>query len=122
MNLEVTFRNLNPRDEIRKRAATLYGKFERFLDAAAEGHFIVSIEHDAAICELVVKSRRHTFKAEEQDPDLRTAMDKVFHNVEEQLRRFKDKRTDKRARGKDPEMGFVPAEGDDDEEFVEAEA
>lgn len=102
MQLEVTFRRLNPRDEIRKRAEALFAKFDRFLDPAAEGQLVVSVEHQQAICELVITSRGQTFKAENTDEQLRASMDKVFHNMEEQLRRFKDKRTDRRGRGPDP--------------------
>jgi ribosomal subunit interface protein len=118
MNLEVTFRNVSPRPEIRKRGEALYGKLTRFLDPAAEGHLIVNVEHDQGICEVVVKTRGQVFKAEEQDEDLRTAMDKVFHTVEEQLRRFKDKRTDRRGRSPVPETGFVAPDGDEDDEDV----
>lgn len=126
MQLEVTFRRLNPRDEIRKRAEALFAKFDRFLDPAAEGQLVVSIEHQQAICELVVKSRGQTFKAENSDEQLRASMDMVFHNMEEQLRRFKDRRTERRGRGPDPVESLaratVAAESsweEEDEEVVE---
>jgi len=96
MQLEVTFRRLSPREEVRKRAEALFAKFDRFLDPAAEGQLVVSIEHQQAICELVIKSRGQIFKAAQSDEQLRASIDKVFHNMEEQLRRFKDKRTDRR--------------------------
>lgn len=115
MNLDVTFRNLNPRDEIRARGEALYGKLDRFLDPAADGHMIVSIEQHEAIVEVVVSTRGHVAKAEERHADLRTSMDKAFHSVEEQLRRFKDKRTEKRARGREKESGFVVEELTSDE-------
>jgi ribosomal subunit interface protein len=110
MQLEVTFRNLNPREEVRKRAEALYTKLERFLDPAAEAHLVVAIEHQDAICELVVTSRGVTSKALETDPDLRTALDRTFHTIEEQLRRSKDKRAH-HDRGRDREDGFVADEG-----------
>lgn len=124
MNLDVTFRNLSPRDEIRRRGDALYAKLERFLDPAAEGHMVVAIEQHEAIVEVVVTTRGHVCKAEERSEDLRTAMDKSFHTVEEQLRRLKDRRTSsgKRLRRREREMGFVsPAEVDDADE-VAAEA
>jgi ribosomal subunit interface protein len=114
MQLEVTFRRLNPRDEVRQRAEALFAKFDRFLDPAAEGHLVVTVEHQQAICELLVTSRGHTFKAEHVDEQLRTAIDQVFHNMEEQLRRFKDKRTDRRGRGPGEIDGLAPVAADDD--------
>jgi len=116
MNLDVTFRNLSPRDEVRRRGEALYSKLERFLDPAADGHMIVSVEQHTAIVEVVVGTRGQVFKAEERNEDMRTAMDKSFHNVEEQLRRFKDKRTQRRPRGTGDETGFVVDAGDDEPE------
>lgn len=108
MDLHVTFRNLNPRDEIRRRGEALYAKLDRFLDPAAEGQMVVSIEQHEAIVEVIVTARGQVSKAEVRDEDLRTAMDKAFHTVEEQLRRQKDRRNSgKRARRREPETGFV---------------
>lgn len=113
MSFEVTFRNISARDEVRRRGEALYNKLERFLDPAADGQMIVSVESHTAIVEVVVGTRGQVFKAEERNEDLRTALDKSFHNVEEQLRRFKDKRTQRRPRGAGPESGFVtePTDG-----------
>lgn len=97
MQFDVTFRNLAPRDEVRQRGAALFKKLERFLDPAAEGHMVVSVEHHKAIVEILVTTRGNTFKAEEEEDDLRTAIDKLFHNIENQLRRDKNRRTDHRA-------------------------
>ena len=110
MQLEVTFRNLEPRHEIRARGAALYAKLERFLDIAAEGQLIVGIERNEATCEVVVTTRGRTFKALERNADMQTAMDKAFHAVEEQLRRFKDRRTSHKARSPERLTGFVMPE------------
>jgi len=101
MHLEVTFRNLNPREEVRTRAQALYTKLEKFLDSAAQGQMVVAVEHGAAVIETVVTSRGVTFKAVEEDPDLRTALDRAMHNLENQLRRAKEKRTHHKGRGTD---------------------
>lgn len=115
MNLEVTFRNLNPREEVRKRAQALYEKLDRFLDPAATGHLTITVEHNSAIAELVVNTRGHTFKSQEEDAELRAALDKAYHVMEDQLRRNKEKRTNHKGRG-DEADGFAP-EGE--EEAVE---
>lgn len=97
MHLEVTFKNLRPRDEIRSRADALYQKLERFLEPASEGHLRVAIEHGVPSLELVVTAHGEVHKASEEHEDLRTALDKLFHNVENQLRRTKERRLDGRA-------------------------
>jgi len=117
MRLEVTFRNLQARDEVRNRAEILFAKLERFLDPAAEGVLTVAIEHGAAHLEMHVTTRGAVHKASEEDADLRTALDRLFHRLEVQLRRGKEKRLD-RAR---PPKGDEPfaSEGDEDEAVVE---
>ncbi len=93
MHLEVSFRNLHPRDEIKRRADALFDKLDRFLDPAAQAQLVVAVEHNQAIIEIVVTSHSVTHKVTEEDEDLRTALDRAFHTLESQLRRAKEKRT-----------------------------
>ena len=99
MHLEVTFRNLNPRDEVRDRAQMLFGKLERFLDPAAEGHLVIQSEHGNSCVEVVLTTRGNVHKATEEDEDLRTALDRLFHRLEIQLRRAKERRLGRRREG-----------------------
>lgn len=92
MSLSVTFRNLNPREEVRRRATALYAKASRFLDPSAEGQLVVAAEHGQICCDLVVTAKLGTFKASEEDEEIRTALDLVMHKLEEQLRRAKDRK------------------------------
>jgi ribosomal subunit interface protein len=107
MHLDVSFRNIGPRDEVRKRSEALFKKLERFLDPAAQGQVTIAIEHGLAVVETVVHSRGTTYKAQEEDTDLRTALDRVFHNVENQLRRAKEKRGNHKGQAESTD-GFAP--------------
>jgi ribosomal subunit interface protein len=107
MHLEVTFKNLKPREEVKKRAQALYKKLERFLDSASEGVLVLDVEHGQAILELVVTVKGEVHKAVEEDPELRAALDKVFHTMEIQLRRGKERRLAGR-REVEEQDGFVP--------------
>lgn len=116
MRLEITFRNLKPREEIRRRADVLFEKLERFLDPAADGTLVVARERDVYRVELVVVAHGEVFKADDESEDLRTAMDRMFHRIEESLRRAKDKRVDRSRGARVREDGFVdagPADEDD---------
>ena len=124
MHLEVTFRNLGPREEVRRRAAVLFKKLERFLDPAADGNLIVGVEHDTAVVEMVLSTWGTVHKAVEEDPDLRTALDRLFHRVEVQLRRTKERRIDRRKDGEEGEVveDAGPVEGDPiDDEYSDLE-
>lgn len=105
MHVEVTFRNLNPREEVRRRALSLFNKLEKFLDPACTGQVLVSVEHGNAVIDLHVNTRGQTYAVHEEDPDLRTAIDRAFHNVEFQLRRAKEMRSQHRVAG-EPRDGF----------------
>ena len=49
-----------------------------------------------AVLELVVSKKGQTFKAEHEHSDLRTALDQLFHTMEGQLRRSKERDLDRR--------------------------
>ncbi len=113
MILEVTFKNLRPRDEIRKRAEVLHAKLERFLDPASHAELIVQVEHGHAVLELVVHTHGQAHTIREEDDELRTALDRLFHRMEFTLRRRKEKRLDKRRRGAPEQDGFVTNDDED---------
>jgi ribosomal subunit interface protein len=98
MRLDITFRHMNAREEVKNRAESLFEKLHRFLDASAEAHLTIGSEAGKAEVELVVTSRGEVSKAIEADDDLRTALDRAFHRVEDQLRRDKEKAVSRRRR------------------------
>jgi ribosomal subunit interface protein len=107
MHLEVTFRNLSARDEIKKRADALFAKLHRFLDQSSQAQLTVGHEHNRMVLELVVTSHGEPVKVEEEDEDLRTALDRLFHTAEHRLRRIKERLEDRRTRGAgEPIDGF----------------
>ncbi|MBW1877937.1 MAG: ribosome-associated translation inhibitor RaiA [Deltaproteobacteria bacterium] len=123
MHLEVTFRNLAPREEVRQRADVLFSKLQRFLDPAAEGQLNIQVEHNVGRFELVLTTRGTVYKAAEEDEDLRTAMDRLFHRMEMQLRRAKERRIHKNRRQQsEGELAAANAseyDDDDDENIAE---
>ena len=60
---------------------------------------MVGASHGSTVLELVVTKKGHTFKAQEEDGDLRTALDRVFHTMEGQLRRAKERTVGRRRDG-----------------------
>jgi ribosome-associated translation inhibitor RaiA len=102
MHLEVSFKNLRPRDEVKTRAQALYSKLEKFLDPASEASLLVNVEHGKAILELVVRTAGETHLVTEEDDELRAALDRTFHTMEVRLRRSKEKRLSGRHRNSAP--------------------
>jgi ribosomal subunit interface protein len=110
MHLEVSFRNLRSRDEVKTRAQALYAKLEKFLDPAAEASLVVTVEHAMAIMELIITTGGEVHTVKEEDPELRAALDKVFHTMDLRLRRSKEKRLDRHRKTIPPDDGFVRSE------------
>jgi ribosome-associated translation inhibitor RaiA len=106
MHLEVSFKNLRPRDEVRMRAQALFGKLEWFLEPSSAGTLVVNVEHGNAIMELVVRANGETHTVTESHGELRTALDKTFHTMEVRLRRAKERRIDRHRAGAGPVDGF----------------
>lgn len=116
MRLELSYKNLRPREEIKRRAQVLFDKLERFLDPAAEATLLVNVEHGKAILELVLTSHGEVHKVLQEEEELRTALDKCFHTMEVQLRRRKGRRLQRRKEGQGDGDGFLPASDDDSAE------
>ncbi len=106
MHLDVTFRNLRSRDEVRRRAEALFEKLERFLDPAATAQLVITHEHDSTVTELTVNTHGEVHQVQEDDEDLRTALDRAFHRVETGLRRSKERRIDRQHAGGAKSDGF----------------
>ena len=121
MHLEVTFKHLTPRPEVRRRAEALFGKLERFLDPSAEGALIVRREHGAFVTELTVSGQHGVHQVHAEHDDLRTALDKTFHRIETPLRRAKEKSVDRRHKGVRAEVedGLPPVREAAEDDFVE---
>jgi ribosomal subunit interface protein len=122
MHLEVTFRNVKPREEIRRRGQALFAKLERFLDPSSEATLIIAAEHGVTSTDLTVSSRGQIFQAHEEDEDLRTSLDRTFHRVEHALRRAKERRVDRWQRGAEAPDGFEAAGDGADEDDAEQPA
>lgn len=110
MHLEITFRNLRARSEIRRRAEALYAKVERFLDPAATATLVITAEHQKFVTDLTVTTAGTVHQVEDEDADLRTALDRTFHRVETVLRRAKERRIDRYHDGVEKPEGFAPVE------------
>ena len=115
MHLEVTFRNLRPREEIRKRALALFAKLERFVDESTGATLEIAVEHGSTWTELNLTSHGQVFLAKDEDEDLRTALDRTFHTMDTNLRRAKERRLDRRRRTTGPEIDGFEAPAEDEE-------
>jgi ribosomal subunit interface protein len=112
MHLEVSFKNLKPREEVRRRAQALFAKLERFLDPASDAKLVLTAEHGRCVAELTVVALGEIHQLQEEDEEIKPAIDRAFHRIETTLRRAKEKRVDRWHRGVGKADGFAMDEVD----------
>jgi putative sigma-54 modulation protein len=85
------------RDFVEKRSAKLDHLLGRVVDAKLElrsNHNRVG--PDTVTAQLTIQTGRRILRAEEHDPEARAAIDRTIAKLERQLRRFHDKRADRK--------------------------
>lgn len=98
MKVDITGRHIDVTEGLRTHAEDKLAKLERFLDGSAEAHVVLFIEKHRHVAEIQVKHKIGTFAGTEETGDLYVSIDGVVDKLEKQIRRFKDKRNDRRRR------------------------
>ncbi len=96
MRLDVSFRNLEPNDELRVLCDRKFQKVARYVNEPSEVHVVLRSEKHRQIAEVTLSSagdQAHVAHAE--DDEIRNALDQVFHKIERAVRRAHDRRIDR---------------------------
>lgn len=91
MNLNITFRHMDPSQTTKDYAIEKIGRLKRYFDGLVEGNIVFSqekIRHQAEVTLLVNGVR---INAKDETVDFHTAIDNVVDKLERQLKRFKEK-------------------------------
>ena len=95
MSLEMTFRNLEPTDAIRARAAKKYQKVEKQLRDPNDAHLVCSIEKHRHRAELTVHAFGETFRVVDESDDLYTSIDNVMNKLVRSAQRSRERKIDR---------------------------
>lgn len=111
MQINTTARHCDLDPEVRAFAQHRLAKFGRFVRDIHEVHLTVTGEKFRTTAEIVLRLNHHELVSREEADEVKMAIDQAADGIENQLRRFKDKRSHKsrRGRGADgPESGAGP--------------
>lgn len=98
--------NVSPKD--REYAAKKLGRLDRYFHQAQKVEMVHRAEKLAHRVEITVFADGMTFRGEEEDPDIRAAIDRVSDKLENRLQRFKTRLVDRhRKRGKSAPPAFA---------------
>jgi putative sigma-54 modulation protein len=89
MDVQLTFRHLDPSDALADRARERAGKLEKFLHKAARAHVVFTKEASNGV-HISLSGSVH-FEAEAHDDDFYIALDQAFDKAETQLRKEHEK-------------------------------
>lgn len=98
MKVDITGRHIDVTSALRLHTEDRLGKLDRLLEGPSEAHVVLFIEKHRHVAEIQVKSRAQTFSGQDETDDLYVSIDAVVDKLETQIRRFKDKRNDRRRR------------------------
>lgn len=91
MDLEFTFRNIEPTDAIKDWANKRFKKVTKHLREPSSAHLTLSVDKFRHRAELTVHSHGEILRASEETDDLYTTMDQVMLKLEEAAQRAKER-------------------------------
>jgi len=96
MELNITARHIKLTPAISDYVQKKLGKAKRFLDNLIWAQVILEVAKTRHIAEIVLHTSGRTFTVKEEGADLYSAIDLASDKLDEQLRRYKDKRRNHR--------------------------
>jgi len=123
MQTSVTFKNLDPSENLKTYVKDRLNKFDRFLDNPAEANVVLSVEKFRHIAEFNITGDRLKINGKEETNDMYLAIDMVLDKLEKQIKKSKQKireRRNDRKSGKADAMNmedrYAPDDYPDDNE------
>lgn len=117
MLIHTTARHCDLDADLRAFAEQRLGKFEKFARDIREVHLIVTGEKFRSIAEITLRLNHHELVSKQAADEMKMAIDQAADGIEQQLRRFKEKRVERGRRGRgDGGVAAAPAGADEEAE------
>lgn len=91
MQISVTFRHMEPVEELKQYAYSKITKVKKYFYNPIEANIILSREKHRNIAEVTLVANRFTLKGQEETADMYSAIDLVMDKIERQAKKYKDK-------------------------------
>lgn len=116
MQTSVTFKNLDPSDNLKSYVGDKLDRFDKFLDNPAEANVVLAVEKFRHIAEINISGDRLSINGKEETVDMYSAIDMVLDKLEKQIKKNKEKIRERRSASKNHnrsqlnETGILPDE------------
>lgn len=91
MQVSVTFRHMNPVEDLKAYATEKVMRVKKYLYNPLEAQITLSMEKHRNIAEVNIIANRRSYNGKEETNDMHSAIDLVMDKVERQVRRHKEK-------------------------------
>jgi putative sigma-54 modulation protein len=97
MQTSVTFKNLDPSDNLKSYVGDKLDRFDKFLDNPAEANVVLAVEKFRHIAEINISGDRLSIIGKEETVDMYSAIDMALDKLEKQIKKNKEKIRERRS-------------------------
>ncbi len=91
MRISVTFRHLDPNEEVREYVKEKIGRIRKYLEQPLEAQVILTVEKFRNIADVTLWVNGYAINSQEETGDMFSSIDMVVAKLERQIKKYKDK-------------------------------
>ena len=115
MQITITGRHFEITEPLRQHIESKMNKLSRYIDGIPDVHVVLSVEKHRYIAEINLQTNGASIHGLEEKHDMYLAVDTVIEKIERQVKRRKDKGTDRKGRSGSKEVAIIEAESIEEE-------
>jgi len=100
MQTSVTFKNIDPSENLKSYVSDKLDRFDKYLDNPAEANVVLTVEKFRHIAEINIAGDKLTIIGSEQTNDMYAAIDMALDKLEKQIKKSKQKIRERRLASK----------------------
>lgn len=113
MDINVTFRHIDPSESLRAYAEEKASKIEKYFDFPVEVHIVLAVEKFRRMADVTLSVNGNVIKAVEETEDMYSSIDQVMDKIEKQIKRYKDKNKKRRLENRKSEESLAVDESEE---------
>ena len=91
MDINVTFRHMEPTESIKTYAEDKLSKIKKYLDFPIEAHVVLAVEKFRHMADVTLNVNGTRIKGVEETEDMYSAIDQVMDKIEKQVKRYRSR-------------------------------
>lgn len=91
MQMNITFRHLDPIDSLKNYAQDKVERANKYLDRAGEAHVVLTLERHLHHADITIMSGSYVLRGRDTSEDMYASIDLAMDKIERQLRRYKER-------------------------------